>query len=252
MNILHHKSWHVLRKDNIARVRRDEAKAAEAEKNILDRQILAENERRLEKLRARSDARVQSTFGMGASSKDTTIQEPSGHVNLFKDWEEEERKNLGSGNKEYEEEKAKEKKEWESKMGIQVYFADGSNEISKSKHWYENIPTRKRPETKKYEVPVVEDRKEKKKRKRDRSPEDEEGKKKRKKSKKEKKHRERESKEDAEKERKRKIAEMREERIRRERQESARTHALLNPEAAKAAQPKKPRYSSQFNPGLSR
>lgn len=55
----------------------------------------------------------------------------SGHVNFFADLEEETRKNYGAGNKEYEEEKRKEREEYESKVGILKYLGEGSNEFTK-------------------------------------------------------------------------------------------------------------------------
>uniref|UniRef100_A0A1I7WFU6 Cir_N domain-containing protein n=1 Tax=Heterorhabditis bacteriophora TaxID=37862 RepID=A0A1I7WFU6_HETBA len=147
MNILPKKNWHVRTKENIERVRRDEAKAAEEEQRRLDRAILAENERRLELLRKKADERIDKTFGTcfedSQRNPDVSISSETGHVNLFKDLEREERKNLGVENKEYEEEKQKMKQEWESKMGIQKYLGEGSSEYEKKQAWYENIPIRK-------------------------------------------------------------------------------------------------------------
>ncbi|KAG1077185.1 hypothetical protein G6F42_025018 [Rhizopus arrhizus] len=58
MNILHHKSWHVYNKDNIERVRKDEAEAEAEAKKKQDRVILAESEARLELLRKRANANL--------------------------------------------------------------------------------------------------------------------------------------------------------------------------------------------------
>jgi len=93
MNILPKKRWHVRNKDNIARVLRDEKRAAEEEEKALRRKTLAvslfielilleidflkEQEDRLNHLRAkRGDQIIQFQ-----SSEST--QKPTEHVNLF-------------------------------------------------------------------------------------------------------------------------------------------------------------------------
>ncbi|PIO70883.1 hypothetical protein TELCIR_07236 [Teladorsagia circumcincta] len=140
MNILPKKKWHVRTKENIARVRRDEAKAAEEEQRRLDRAITAENERRLEALRNQAAKKTADLepFTLRASAE-ASISTAAGHVNLFQDLEAAERNNFGQGNKEYEEEKRKEQAEFDSKLGIQKYFAEGTNELNKVQEWYANV-----------------------------------------------------------------------------------------------------------------
>lgn len=72
MNILPKKSWHVRTKRNIERVQRDEAEADRLAKEQQDRVLIADRERRLAELRARS-------VGHQASSKQSQL-EP---LNLF-------------------------------------------------------------------------------------------------------------------------------------------------------------------------
>ena len=115
MNILHHKSWHVRNKDNIKRVRADEAKAAAEEKERLKKKEIAESESRINFLRAR------------ASKNDSKLVEYDDfqhqeHVNLFE--REEKGQNIGDKNEEVEKEKKKEQETYEKKIGLLKYLVD--------------------------------------------------------------------------------------------------------------------------------
>ncbi|VDM53527.1 unnamed protein product [Angiostrongylus costaricensis] len=135
MNILPKKKWHVRTKENIARVRRDEKEAAEKEQQRLERAIAAENERRLEALRTQAAKRLESFLSVYLLLIAMEISDSASNTEL----ELAERLNFGQGNKEYQEEKRKEQAELDSKMGIQKYFAEGTNELNKVQEWYTKI-----------------------------------------------------------------------------------------------------------------
>lgn len=116
MNILPKKKWHVRTKENIARVRRDEAKAAAEEQARLERVKLAEDEDRMNRMRKNAGTNIEDPFAQRPSDDPCTSS--AGHVNFFAEIEEQERSNLASGgNKAYQAEKKREHQEWESKMG---------------------------------------------------------------------------------------------------------------------------------------
>ncbi|XP_073880776.1 leukocyte receptor cluster member 1 isoform X3 [Macaca fascicularis] len=104
MNILPKKSWHVRNKDNVARVRRDEAQAREEEKERERRALLAQQEARTEFLRKK--ARHQNSLPELEAAEAGAPS--SGPVDLFRELLEE-GKGVIRGNKEYEEEKRQEK-----------------------------------------------------------------------------------------------------------------------------------------------
>ncbi|XP_008589641.1 PREDICTED: leukocyte receptor cluster member 1 isoform X2 [Galeopterus variegatus] len=135
MNILPKKSWHVRNKDNVARVRRDEAQAREEEKERERRVLLAQQEARTEFLRKK--ARHQNLLpeleaaDVGAPS--------SGPVDLFQELLEE-GKGVTRGNKEYEEEKRQEKERQEKALGILTYLGQSAAEAQTQPPWYQLPP----------------------------------------------------------------------------------------------------------------
>uniref|UniRef100_A0A452U2F2 Leukocyte receptor cluster member 1 n=1 Tax=Ursus maritimus TaxID=29073 RepID=A0A452U2F2_URSMA len=141
MNILPKKSWHVRNKDNVARVRRDEAQAREEEKERERRVLLAQQEARTEFLRKK--ARHQNSLPeleaaeVGAPS--------SGPVDLFRELLEE-GKGVTRGNKEYEEEKRQEKERQEKALGILTYLGQSAAEAQTQPPWYQLPPGRGAPQ----------------------------------------------------------------------------------------------------------
>lgn len=139
MNILPKKSWHVRNKDNVARVRRDEAEAAEEERKRKKKAELAEQEARTDFLRKRGRLSLPES-----SSSDilplVEASRESGHLNLFQDIED--GKGTNQSNKEYEEEKNKEKEQHEKALGILTYLGQSASEAQISRPWYQEAPTR--------------------------------------------------------------------------------------------------------------
>lgn len=116
MNILPKKSWHVRNKDNVARVRRDEAQAAEEEEETRRRVDRAAQEARTEYLRRKSRVALEHTAGardVGETSGETGRVE---HLNLFPLEDGSEKK----GNVEYLQEKKEEKEKQERAIGLLV------------------------------------------------------------------------------------------------------------------------------------
>ncbi|XP_011204459.2 leukocyte receptor cluster member 1 homolog [Bactrocera dorsalis] len=139
MNILPKKRWHVRTKDNIARVRRDEAAAKEEEQKRQEKLILAESEARINFLRKKSGS--TTTEGSTAESKLST---PSGsnivnqHVDLFSDY----KSHIKKTNKALEDEKKEEQEKYEKQIGYLTYLGQDTNEALKLRSWYEVAPKR--------------------------------------------------------------------------------------------------------------
>ncbi|KAI5624189.1 leukocyte receptor cluster member 1, partial [Silurus asotus] len=130
MNILPKKSWHVRNKDNVARVRRDEERAAAEEKEVRRRGERAEQEARTAYLRRKSRAALELTSGHeGETARETTCETvrettcetvretgETEHLNLFPLEDSSEKK----GNAEYLREKKEEKEKQERAIGLLV------------------------------------------------------------------------------------------------------------------------------------
>ncbi|XP_006868377.1 PREDICTED: leukocyte receptor cluster member 1 [Chrysochloris asiatica] len=141
MNILPKKSWHVRNKDNVARVRRDEAQAREEEKERERRALLAQQEARTEFLRKK--ARHQNSGPPELEALGSGALGP-GPVDLFQELLEE-GKGVARGNQEYEEEKRQEKEKQEKALGILTYLGQSAAEAQTQPPWYQLPPGRGAP-----------------------------------------------------------------------------------------------------------
>ncbi|KAF4528864.1 hypothetical protein B566_EDAN017047 [Ephemera danica] len=208
---------------------KDEAKAAEEEKERQRRVLLAEQEARTDLLRCQARQRYD-----GREEKEsTTSTEPSssrGHVNFFQDLEDGNVPNTGV-NVEHEKEAKEEKEKYEKSIGYLTYLGQNTVESTGIK-------------------PCKSEKKHKHK------------KKKHKKHSKSRKRRHSTSSSSEENPPKPSIEQLRAERLRREAAEAAKTKELLAklrgdppPEVEKpknAPSPVKQKYNSQFNPELAR
>ncbi|XP_030760734.1 leukocyte receptor cluster member 1 homolog [Sitophilus oryzae] len=145
MNILPKKRWHVRTKENIARVRRDEAQAAEEERIKQERAKLAESESKRQYLLEKSRKRFKTETFVPIAEKnslDESNSVESEHVNFFKELEEGTAEQKQT-NKEHDEEVKNEKEKYEKQIGYLTYLGQDTNEALGKKSWYEIAPKRK-------------------------------------------------------------------------------------------------------------
>lgn len=132
MNILPKKRWHVRTKENIARVRKDEAEAAEKEKQENLRIENADREARLSVLKTKSKQKLLKA----GISEPTVVESASDHINLFADYD----NALKNTNKQHDDELKEKKEDYEKKIGYLTYLGQDTNESLKKKNWYEVAP----------------------------------------------------------------------------------------------------------------
>lgn len=132
MNILPKKRWHVRTKENIARVRKDEAEAAEKERQENARIENADREARLSVLKTKSKQKL-----LEAGVSETKVDESAiEHINLFADYD----SAIKNTNKEHDKELKEKKEDYEKKIGYLTYLGQDTNESLKKKNWYEVAP----------------------------------------------------------------------------------------------------------------
>lgn len=123
-------------------MRRDEAKAAEEEKQRQDRIKLAEREARTDLLRQKARQRVPPTADfIPLKEYDAPAQNSQGHINFFEEVEN------GEGeapivNKDHEKEAKEEKEKYEKQIGYLTYLGQDTNEALGKRNWYEELPDR--------------------------------------------------------------------------------------------------------------
>ncbi|KAH8249926.1 hypothetical protein KR026_001689, partial [Drosophila bipectinata] len=129
-------SWHVRTKENIARVRRDEAAAQVEEQKRQEKLELAESEARINFLRRQSGLPEKASHAQSASAHNAT--EAQAPLNLFEDY----RSHVKTTNKELEKEKKEEQEKYEKQIGYLTYLGQDTNEALKVHSWYEVAPKR--------------------------------------------------------------------------------------------------------------
>ncbi|KAJ3069171.1 hypothetical protein HDU98_007752 [Podochytrium sp. JEL0797] len=118
--ILKHKSWHVYNQKNIDKVRKDEEKARAEEGEKRGRAVKADQEYRLQVLRAKAGSSSQKRrLGEEAGANGSEIQSAGTegvHLNLFGDLESGKSKRRDGTNEEHEGEKAAEKAKFDKQI----------------------------------------------------------------------------------------------------------------------------------------
>jgi hypothetical protein len=137
MNILHHKSWHVRTRENILRVRKDEAKASAELKDKQKRVEIAESEKRLELLRSRGGSNsTRSSNLVEYSQFESSSSSSHHHVNLFE--QEEQGKHNEDKNVQTECDKRAEQEKYEKKIGLLKYLVDKEDD-GQQRPWLKTV-----------------------------------------------------------------------------------------------------------------